>query len=74
MINIYKDYSFMDANDYKYTLSVENDFVNIEYYERNDKYSNWERIDVITISTNFMYEIAKTIIKEVEENNFVKNK
>ena len=72
MINTYKDYSFMDANDYKYTLSVADDFVIIKYFDLEN--NHWKKTDELMLPTNFAYEIAKTIIKEVEENNFVKNK
>lgn len=66
-IEIYRDYTFMDNDDYKYCLSVEDDFTTISYYEFNiDK---WHKVDELEFPTPFAYEIAKKIIEEYERMN-----
>lgn len=64
-IGIYNDYTFMDSNDYKYTLSVEDDFTIIKYFEIEN--NHWKKIEEFNLPTSFAYEIAKKIIKECEK-------
>lgn len=68
-ISVYTDYTFMDGDNYKYTLSVEDDFVDIEYrdYENN----HWKKTDEFTLPTHFAYEIAKKIIEECEKHGYI---
>ena len=40
-IEIYNDYTFMDSDDCKYTLSVEDDFTVIKYFEIEN--NHWEK-------------------------------
>lgn len=57
-IEIYQDYTFMDDDGYKYTLSVEDDFTYIGYHD-----------DELMLPTASAYEIVKKIIEEYEEMN-----
>lgn len=62
-IKIYKDYSFMNNNDYHYSLSVENDFTYIRYFKCN------EQKQTLMLPSDFAYEIAKKIIEEYERRH-----
>lgn len=68
-IEFYRDYTFMDMDndDYKYTLSVEDDFTYIGYHGYEDH--KWKQEDELMLPTTFAYEIAKKIIEEYEEMN-----
>lgn len=67
-IEIYRDYTFMDDDaDYKYTLSVEDDFTYIGYHDYEN--GKWDKKDELMLPTAFAYEIAKRIIEEYEEMN-----
>lgn len=68
-IEIYRDYTFMDSDDYKYTLSVEDDFTYITYKDMEN--GRWVKKEELMISTNFAYEIAKKIVAECESNGYV---
>ena len=69
VINIYKEYTFMDDNYSKYCLSVENDFTDIEYYEYSNGDHKWHKQDDMKIDSKFAYEIAKKIVEEYERMN-----
>ena len=73
-IEIYRDYTFMNDDDYKYTLSVEDDFTYIRYHDYEENHWNyeenhWKQTDEIMLPTTFAYEIAKKIIEEYERMN-----
>lgn len=68
-IEIYNDYTFMDCDDYKYTLSVEDDFTYIGYSEL--ECGRWKEKEELIIHTTFAYEIAKKIVEECESNGYV---
>ena len=63
-IEIYNDYTFMDSDDYKYTLSVEDDFTYIAYADLES--GHWKKKEELILPTNFAYEIAKKIVSECE--------
>lgn len=66
-IEVYRDYTFMDDYDYKYTLSVEDDFTYVRYYDYED--NKWKQKEELMLPTTFAYEIAKKIVQEYERMN-----
>ena len=66
-IEIYRDYTFMDDDDYKYTLSVEDDFTYVRYHDYES--NRWKQKDELMLPTTFAYEIAKKIVEEYERMN-----
>lgn len=70
-IEIYRDYTFMDSDDFKYTLFVEDDFTYIAYADL--ECGRWKKKEELMIPTTFAYEIAKKIVEECESNGYVDN-
>lgn len=70
-IEIYRDYTFMNSDNYKYTLSVQDDSTEIAYEDCVS--GGWEKMDSFALPTNFAYEIAKKIVAECESNRYVDN-
>ena len=66
-IEIYRNYTFMNDDDYKWTLAVEDDFTYIRYHEYED--NKWKQKDELMLPTTFAYEIAKKIVEEYERMN-----
>ncbi len=66
-IEVYQDYTFMDDDDYKYTLSVEDVFTYIRYHDYEN--GKWNKKDELMLPTTFAYEIAKKIVEEYERMN-----
>ena len=66
-IEIYRDYTFMNDYDYKWALSVEDDFTYIRYHDYEE--NRWKQKDELMLPTTFAYEIAKKIVEEYELKN-----
>lgn len=65
MINTYKDYSFMDANDYKYTLSVEDDFVIIKYFDLEN--NHWKKLMNLCCPLILPMKLLKQLLKKLKK-------
>lgn len=65
-IYLFTEHTFQNKeDDYKYVLSVEDDFTYIEYWEVNSE-GDMERKKSITLPTDFAKIIAEQIVKDCE--------
>ena len=69
------EHTFQSEDDYKYVLSVEDDFIYIEYWEVNSE-EKMEKKDSLAFPTDFAKAIAEQIVKDcktLEERTKSKN-